>query len=205
MRKLFHLVVCLLLLAGSGISQAKILIGDNSNLGWSSTGQAVLEDVDGKKVFTVRNGGSFYRDVKLETDDTGKYLVFFGRGSSDRLDAFVTDLPYLYGQALDSSGKVLEPLQGSNMLGQPPSDKAWTMMYGIFKVPEHTSTVRFFLNQALRKGVERDGSAARFDNVGLFMFKTREEALEFALFRVHSSCIGSDRWPRQAGVRAVGP
>jgi hypothetical protein len=36
------------------------------------------------------------------------------------------------------------------------------------------------LNQALRRGVPHDGSAARFDDLGLYLFPTEEEAKTFA-------------------------
>jgi hypothetical protein len=55
----------------------------------------------------------------------------------------------------------------------------WVDMWGIFPVPERTKRIRFFLNQALRRGVPHNGSAARFDNLGLYLFATKEDAQAF--------------------------
>ena len=66
------------------------------------------------------------------------------------------------------------------MLGRSTFANEWVKMSGIFKVPEGASKIRFFLNQGLGRGVERDGSAARFDDVGLYIFPTEEEAKAFA-------------------------
>lgn len=55
----------------------------------------------------------------------------------------------------------------------------WVQLSGIFKVPEGANTIRFFLRQAERKGVPHNGSAARFDDLGLYLFATKEEAESF--------------------------
>lgn len=39
--------------------------------------------------------------------------------------------------------------------------------------------IRFFLNQASRRGLPHNGSAARFDTVGLYLFPKKEDALAF--------------------------
>ncbi len=55
----------------------------------------------------------------------------------------------------------------------------WVQLSGIFKVPEGANTIRFLLRQAERKGVPHNGSAARFDDLGLYLFATKEEAESF--------------------------
>jgi hypothetical protein len=56
----------------------------------------------------------------------------------------------------------------------------WAVMYRVFQIPNETVSARIFLNQAERKGVPQNGSAARFDNVGFYIFETEKEALDFA-------------------------
>ena len=151
---------------------------------WQVKGEATVEEVSGNHCFVVRNGGSFRQDVTLPRGAAGQYVVFIGRGSSERVnaDGSVTDLPYLYGYMLaEGEGRkerILDYLQG--MLGRSTFANEWVKMSGIFKVPEGASKIRFFLNQGLGRGVERDGSAARFDDVGLYIFPTEEEAKAFA-------------------------
>ena len=92
-------------------------------------------------------------------------------------------MPYLYGYMMDSSdlrsGRIYAYLQGQQMLARPPQQNEWVTMYGIFKVPEKTGAISFFLNQAERKDVPQNGSAARFDNLGLYLFDAEKEALQF--------------------------
>lgn len=151
---------------------------------WQATGEAAVEESNGEHCFVVRNGGSFHQDVTLPQGAAGQYAVLTGRGSSERVNpgGSITDLPYLYGYMLSEGEggreRVLDYLQG--MLGRSTSANEWVVMRGIFKVPEGATKIRFFLNQALRRGDERDGSAARFDDLGLYIFPTRKEARAFA-------------------------
>jgi hypothetical protein len=65
------------------------------------------------------------------------------------------------------------------MLAKTSFRDEWVDMWGIFRVPERTKRIRFFLNQALRNGVPHNGSAARFDNLGLYLFAAKEDAEAF--------------------------
>ncbi|HEU4386217.1 MAG TPA: hypothetical protein VFV34_00370, partial [Blastocatellia bacterium] len=76
-------------------------------------------------------------------------------------------------------GRVLEYLQGQNMRASPTRENEWVPMWGIFRVPEGTVSIRVFLNQALRNGVPHNGSAARFDDLGLYLFLTEADAQAF--------------------------
>ncbi len=153
---------------------------------WRATGQATVEMSTGNNpCFVVRNGGSFFQDVLLPDDAVGQYAVLIGRGSSERInpDAAITGLPYLYGYMMEqgepNGGRILDYLQGQKMLSSAKSRDEWVDMWGIFRVPDGTKKIRFFLNQALRQGVPHNGSAARFDNVGLYLFSTKEDAQAF--------------------------
>lgn len=147
--------------------------------------QAAVEDFNGDNVFVVRNKGYFYQDVNLSESDVGKFALLIGRGSSERvnMDGVITGLPYLYGYMLNTSNsegrKILTYLQSPRMLGASPYQDEWMTMFGIFQVPEGASAIRFFLKQAERKDVPQNGSAARFDNLGLYLFETEKDALEF--------------------------
>ena len=153
------------------------------NQSWQSKGDATIEKIEENNCFVVRNGGSFHQEVALPGDAAGQFIVFLGQGSSERIhsDKSITDLPYLYGHILDTGIKrnerILSYLQG--MLGRSSGTKDWVTMSGIFKVPENASRVRFFLNQASARGMEHDGSAARFFDVGMYLFPTEEGAKLF--------------------------
>jgi hypothetical protein len=169
-------------------AQTNLLLNPNADSkaeNWRVFGQATIEEFDGDKVFVVRNKGYFLQDVNLTDSDIGKFALLIGRGSSERInaDGAITGLPYLYGYMMDSSnprgGRIYAYLQGQRMRARASYQDEWVTMYGIFKVPEKTGAIRFFLDQAERKYVPQNGSAARFDNIGLYLFDTEEDALQF--------------------------
>ena len=159
---------------------------DSASEFWRSFGDATVEVATGNNFcFVVRNGGYFIQDVPLPDDVAGQYAVLIGRGASERIndDGAITGLPYLYGYMMEqgppNGEKVLTYLQGQRMLADTRIRNEWVDMWGIFQIPEGTKRIRFFLNQALRREVPHNGSAARFDNLGLYVFATREDAEGF--------------------------
>lgn len=173
-------------------AQVNLLRNPNADSGiehWRASEDSAVENVNGDHVFVVRHGcsggSSFIQDVPLRESDVGKYALFIGRGSSERVnhDGSITGLPYLYGYMMSSvsprGGRIAAYLQGQRMLATPSYQDEWVTMFGVFRVVEQTKTIRFFLNQAERKNDPQTGSAARFDNLGLYLFTTKEEALRF--------------------------
>lgn len=183
-------LICFLFAATIVGAQTNLLLNPNADFNaenWRVFGQADIEEFDGKKVFVVRNKGYFLQDVDLSETDIGKFALLIGRGSSERVnaDGAITGLPYLYGYMLNSTNhpkdaRIYGYLQGQQMRAGASYQDEWVTMFGIFRVPEGTRAIRFFLNQAERKNVPQNGSAARFDSVGLYLFETEEDALEFA-------------------------
>jgi len=155
---------------------------DLGEASWRASGEATVETIEGNPCFVVRNGGSFFQDVELPDGAVGQYAVFIGRAASERIndDGKITGLPYLYGYMMEEEkpggGRILAYLQSQQMLASPRTKDQWVNIKGYFKVPEKTKRIRFFLNQALHRDVPHNGSAARFDNLGLYLVVTREEA-----------------------------
>ena len=154
---------------------------------WRPYGEVNVERLaNGNVCFVIRNGGHFDQDVELPQQSDGKYVLLIGQGSSERInpDSSITGLPYLYGYMMEKGRpdrkEIRSYLQGQQLLGRSASRDEWVKMWGIFKVPEGTTSVRFFLNQAERSGDPQNGSAARFDNLGLYLFATKDEAEAFA-------------------------
>lgn len=179
---------------GSVNAQTNLLLNTGAEDGtnhWQFSPQSSVENFNGQNVFVIRRtedrpSGGFGQDVTLKPADQGKFALFIGFGSSERVnvDGAITGLPYLYGYMMESTnpngGVIKAHLQGQRMLGKSSKADEWVKMYGVFKVPDGTVGIRFFLEQASRKGVPYDGSAARFDNVGLYLFETEKQALDFA-------------------------
>ena len=151
---------------------------DQQTASWRAFKDATVED----SRFVVRNGGYFLQDVELPDDAVGQYAVLVGRGSSDWIDpaGTLTGMPYLYGYMMVYEDRILAYLQGQYMLAGPTTINEWSTMWGIFEVPQGTKRIRFFLMQGLHKNVRHNGSAARFDDLGLYLFATHKEAKAFA-------------------------
>lgn len=182
------LLLWLGLAAVSTNAQTNLLRNPNADQGavhWRTYGDAKVEQTgDGSCRFVVRNRGHFLQDVTLTDDSVGKYVLLIGRASSERInpDGAITGLPYLYGYMMKgdpSLGKIASYLQGQQMLYAAGTANQLATVWGVFEVPSGTGALRFFLNQAERKDLPQNGSAALFDDLGLYLFSTEAEAKAF--------------------------
>lgn len=185
----FSLVVLLSLISVCHAQPKNLLKNPNADYeaaNWRAFGEASVESCTGTNLcFVDRNGGYFFQDVTLPDNSAGKYALLIARGSAERFnpDGAITDLPYLYGYMIGSlppnAETILDYLQGNEMGAKIAAVNTWVNLWGIFKVPENTKAIRFFLKQALRNGVPHNGSAARFDNLGLYLLDTKKDAEDF--------------------------
>ncbi len=159
---------------------------DQQSQSWRAYQQATIEPCKpNNPCFVLRNGGYFLQDVSIPADAVGQFALLIGRASAERVkpDGSITGLPYLYGYMMDGddprSGKIIEYLQGQEMMAHQVSENEWRTLSGIFKVPEGTKHIRIFLKQALAKDSPHDGTATRFDDVGVYLFQTKQEAQSF--------------------------
>jgi len=149
---------------------------------WQVEGDAIVEEFNGNRCFVVRNGGRLTQEVELPDSPTYRFLVFLGHGSGGRVDSYsgITDRPYLYGLMKTTDGRRIAGYnQGETMRSQVSKADGWSKLWGVFEVPPNASRVVFQMSQGLRRGVPHDGSAARFDDVGLFLFANRNDAEAF--------------------------
>lgn len=197
------LLVCVLLFASLACAQPTNLLknpgADAGTNDWRAHGDATVEQTnDGNARFVVRNKGYFVQDVVLPDGSAGKYALLIGRVSSERInvDGSITGLPYLYGymmvDANPRGGRILSYLQGQQMVSSSKKENEWVTAWGIFPIPTGSGAIRFFLNQAERKDVPQNGSAARFDDLGLYIFATEDEASQFVkVYKGRDSAGGS--------------
>ncbi len=159
---------------------------ESSIQNWKVTGNAQVEQASGQNnIFVIRNKGSFTQKIKLSEKSADKYILLIGIGSSERvnLDGVITGLPYLYGYLLDvdnpKGGHINTYLTGEKLLGRVKNSSEWVMMYGVFQIPKGTVAAQISLKQAERKYFPQNGSAAKFDNIGLYIFENKNDALNF--------------------------
>ena len=189
--RLMLLALVLFAVSGSTFAQTHNLLKNpdatDGGQSWNAFGDTEIEKTpENGASFVVRNGGYFLQDVRIPLGPARRYVVFVGRGASERVDAngAITGLPYLYGYMMKSPGpngqQILAYLQGQRMRAQPVVKDEWVSMLGVFKLAEGTTNIRFFLNQAASATTPHNGSAARFANLGLYLFDDREDAVAFA-------------------------
>jgi WD40 repeat protein len=151
---------------------------------WNTKGEVSLEadaEEEDNYNFVVRYKGMVWQDARINAE--GRYALLISWASSERVnpDGDQTGLPYLYGYMLNKSdrNRINQYLQGQHMLLKTDVANEWEIIYGIFQVPPETGAIRLFLQQADGR-LPQNGSAARFDEPGIFLFDTREQAETFA-------------------------
>src|SRR5262245_30225884 len=155
---------------------------DFSNAAWIPAGDAIVEPCGGNPCFALRNHGSFQQTVTIPRDLAGHFVVVIASAASERVngDGSITGLPSLYGLMIaEDGGRILAYLQGQHMLARPPAPNVWVKVWGIFPIPAGTHLLAVDLHQAERANSPQNGSAARFDNVGAYVFPTEAEANAF--------------------------
>ena len=156
---------------------------------WTFFGDARVEACDGDPCFVIRNHGTISQTVFLPDGPAGRYLVAIGSGASERVDAAITGKPYLSPMIQLASGRIVgAPLQGQKLRGESPVANVWVTMSAVFLLPDGAVRVGFGLRQAQHRDFPQNGSAARFDDVGLYVFPSEAEARGFV-----------DRWKGRAG------
>ena len=149
---------------------------------WRTDGEASVEsDSKGNPHFSVRYKGSFQQEADIR-GYMNRYAVVIARMSSSRKNSGgdQTGYPYLYGYWVNvtNPNKFNGYLHGQQMLFRPHKADAWGVAFGIFQIPADTGSIRLFLQQADGKSAQ-DGSAARFDDVGIYIIGTESEAQDF--------------------------
>jgi hypothetical protein len=182
----FLTLICVLFATTIVGAQTNLLLNgkaDSKTEHWHPV-ETTVEEFNGDKVFVVRNDGHLQQYVQLTDEAFGKYALFIGRVSSERADVDgkpTPNTPYLYIYTLTPSAIS----EGQIMRDDAKGENDWHTIYAIHQLPKEgfTGSMKCFLYQRnSRKGqnIPNEGSAVRFDNLGLYLFDTEEDALKFA-------------------------
>lgn len=152
---------------------------------WKTEGDvSIEEDAEANSYFVIRYSGKLWQDVSI-SGASGRWALLIAFSSSERIndegDDDQTGLPYLYGYMVNGSdpNRIDKYLNGQQMLHSLREPDEWGVIWGVFRVPEGAGSIRFFMQQADGRTAQ-DGSAARFDDPGIYIFDTEEEAKAFA-------------------------
>ena len=155
----------------------------NQGLGsWTADGDVTVEREEGGNfVYTIRYSGTLSQDVPLG-DVAGRAVLIVGRTASERIeeDGDQTGLPFLYGEVLGGPGgqRAYLQLRESSLTHSEREVGVWGAVWSVFEAPPEADFVRLVLGQSDGNRAQ-NGSAAWFDDIGVFVFDTRAEALDF--------------------------
>lgn len=149
---------------------------------WQNNGDVFIEmDEDANPYFVIRYSGKIWQEVPIP-EATGRWALLIAWASSERInqDGDQTGLPYLYGAMMSRKDKNRSQayLQGQEMILSLRKPNEWGIIWGVFQVPGDTGAIQLFMQQADGRTAQ-DGSAARFDEPGVFLFDTEAEAKDF--------------------------
>lgn len=156
--------------------------GNQNTQFWETKGEVSVEvDDEDNPYFVIRYSGMFWQDVPIPAA-VGQWALLIALSSSERInqDGDITGLPYLYGYMVNSKDKnrINAYLSGESMRHSVSKPDEWGVIWGVFQVPAETGAIRLFLQQADGRSAQT-GSAARFDDPGVYLFNTEAEAKAF--------------------------
>ena len=150
---------------------------------WKTSGDVAIEEcAKDDPCFVTRYDGKFEAVARIPRDSQGKYVLLIGSAASERVNegGDQTGAAYIYGYA--------EPRSYQSARGQHYSARTlktdtrekdrWTTIWGVFEVGKDIWKINFEIRQADGHH-PKDGSASRFDDLGVYLFDTREGAESF--------------------------
>jgi len=148
---------------------------------WTESGDAVATYSDGRvRLDEDRDDtGHLWTDVRVDEDEEGRYalLISYTRPEKIRTDN-IAGLPYIYGYFMENDEEIIQYLQTDAMMHDTDRSTNWDVSYGIFKIPNNTDRIRFFLMQASRQGTTQDGREARFFKPGIYIVGSYDDAMD---------------------------
>lgn len=184
------LLLVLSLLPQQSLSrQANLLVNGDAESGmtawWASPSDAAVEECGARNhCLVVRNRAMFAQTIRMPAAAVGKVLVVIGFVQADRVDpaAGISDRPHLYGILWNSQKRVAAYLKGDPSRGHihtAATSTEWQRVWLMQRVEPDSVELALTFSLGERKGSPHDGSAGRFDDLGVFIFNTEEDARAF--------------------------
>ena len=176
----FSILLCVLLTTITVGAQRNLLLNgqaDYKTEHWY-IGETTVEEFNGDKVFVLRKGGHLSQWVELTEEAAGKYALFIGRVSSEPAnvdDKTPVNSPYFYIFNVNPNAKS----DGQIIRYDAKGENDWNTIYAIYQVPKKTF-VKCVLYERKNLDTPSGASEMRFDNLGLYLFESEEDALKFA-------------------------
>lgn len=175
----FLILTCVLLATTTVGAQTNLLLNgkaDSKTEHWRAW-DTTVEEYNGDKVFVLHKVGSLSQWTKLTEEAVSKFVLFIGRFSSERtnVDGKPTTNPshfYIFFSNLGAKS------EGPIILNDAKGENEWSTIYAIYQLPKESFIKCVIYGK--KHDVPSEGSVVRFDNLGLYLFETEKDALEFA-------------------------
>ncbi len=143
---------------------------------WQTHGEAdVLSDGRVEITQDRREDGYVLTDIDVPSRNRGDYalVISYTRAEDPRSNTAsgaenISGLPYLYAYFMDDDDGILSYMQDDSARQHASDGTSWQVTYGIERLDDDVDSVRVFLKQATRAGVDSDGRAAWFYRPGVY-------------------------------------
>jgi WD40 repeat protein len=169
------------------LSQTNYLDNPNANQQqrfWRTSGDAGVEEcAPGNPCFVTRWDGDLVGTATLPADAAGRYMLLIGSASAERAHAQGSDQTgeaYIhgYGEGLDPNGGLGKHYSARTLITRTREADTWSTLWGVFPVGEGIRKLSFEIRQADGSSA-KTGSASRFDDLGVYLFDTEQQAKAF--------------------------
>jgi WD40 repeat protein len=151
---------------------------------WRQSGNAEIEPcATGNPCFVTRYDGEFVGNARLPADAEGRFLLLLGRANAERVHPAgsqdQTGEAYIHGFGEAKAGMAGEHYGADTLKTSTHEPDRWSTLWGVFPIGPGIRRVHFEIRQADGHSA-KDGSASRFDDLGVFVFDSPEQARTFA-------------------------
>jgi WD40 repeat protein len=169
------------------LSQTNYLNNPNANQHqqfWKASGEAAIEECGpGNPCFATRWDGQLVGTAELPADATGKYMLLIGSAAAERAhekSGDQTGEAYIhgYGESLDPNLVLGKHYSARTLQTDTRYANTWSTIWGVFEVGEGIRKINFEIRQSDGRSA-KTGSASRFDDLGVFLFDTAQQAESF--------------------------
>jgi WD40 repeat protein len=151
---------------------------------WRASGETAVEECGaGDPCFVTRWDGRLVGTAELPPGSTGKTMLLIGSAAAERAHEADTDQTgesYIhgYGESLDPALVRGEHYSAPTLQTATRHPNQWATLWGVFEVGDGIRKISFEIRQSDGSSA-KDGSASRFDDLGVYLFESEAAAQDF--------------------------
>jgi hypothetical protein len=152
--------------------------------GWQLyMGASLASCEERNRCFVVKERAGFVQKFPLPDNSAGQFVLMIGFAKAERVDpnAGITDRPVLHVtfENADASRILYTKRMVGNAVHTAESPSEWQRIWSAYQIPDGATAGSLRLGLGSRQGIPHDGSAGRFDDLGVFIFRSEADARAF--------------------------